>query len=442
MIISGGVNVYPQEAENVLIGHPAVDDVAVFGIPHAGARRGGQGGRAAARRPDRRTAELEAELIAYCHERLAKYKCPRSIDFADELPRHPTGKLYKRLLRDRYAGRADGGLNSPPICARSGGASTRCARRTRGRAVVPAAAAAILGDAVGQRVPAGAGRGILPRRLRDEPRTGLGGARARARRWPARGLEDIRALVCTHMHADHAGLAATLIERTGCELLRGLGPHTVDDLLRDPGDRALGAARDRPARGRPGGRGRPLGRRAPRRRRPSQPGARAPPARAGDVLHGWLVRAQPGHSPTQIALVDEQRRGRSPPTWPTTSPSRSWSGAGRSTPTASISPRSTASPSSPRGCCCPATGGRSRTAPQRLAAARAAAEALASNALAALADGPRSAYELAVAAVADPEENNRRQSMLSISLCVLEHLERRGAVTSALGADGVRRSAA
>ena len=77
--------------------------------------------------------------------------------------------------------------------------------------------------------------------------------------------------------------------------------------------------------------------------------------------------------------------------------------------------------------------------PERLAAARAAAEALATNALAALADGPRSAYDLAVAAVADPEENNRRQSMLSISLCVLEHLERRGAVTSAIGDDGVRR---
>ena len=52
---------------------------------------------------DRPPPELEAELIAYCHERLAKYKCPRSIDFTDELPRHPTGKLYKRLLRDQYA---------------------------------------------------------------------------------------------------------------------------------------------------------------------------------------------------------------------------------------------------------------------------------------------------------------------------------------------------
>jgi hypothetical protein len=79
--------------------------------------------------------------------------------------------------------------------------------------------------------------------------------------------------------------------------------------------------------------------------------------------------------------------------------------------------------------------------PERLAAARAAAETLATNALAELANGPRSGYDLAVAAVADPEENNRRQSMLSISLSVLEHLERRGTVTSGLGDDGVRRFA-
>jgi acyl-CoA synthetase (AMP-forming)/AMP-acid ligase II len=102
MIISGGVNVYPQEAENVLIGHPAVDDVAVFGIPNPDL---GEEVKAVVqlRANDRPHAELEAELIAFCHARLAKYKCPRSIDFTDELPRHPTGKLYKRLLREQYA---------------------------------------------------------------------------------------------------------------------------------------------------------------------------------------------------------------------------------------------------------------------------------------------------------------------------------------------------
>ena len=99
MIISGGVNVYPQEAENVLIGHPAVEDVAVFGIPNADLGEEVKG--VVQLRP--RFAATEEELIGYCHERLAKYKCPRSIDFTDELPRHPTGKLYKRLLRDRYA---------------------------------------------------------------------------------------------------------------------------------------------------------------------------------------------------------------------------------------------------------------------------------------------------------------------------------------------------
>jgi acyl-coenzyme A synthetase/AMP-(fatty) acid ligase len=54
---------------------------------------------------DRPAAEVEAELIAFCQSRLAKYKCPRSVDFVDELPRHPTGKLYKRILRDQYAQR-------------------------------------------------------------------------------------------------------------------------------------------------------------------------------------------------------------------------------------------------------------------------------------------------------------------------------------------------
>ena len=71
--------------------------------PARRARRGGQGRRPAAARREPAGDELEDELIAYCHERLAKYKCPRTIDFTDELPRHPTGKLYKRLLRDHYA---------------------------------------------------------------------------------------------------------------------------------------------------------------------------------------------------------------------------------------------------------------------------------------------------------------------------------------------------
>ncbi len=101
MIISGGVNIYPQEAENILVTHPKVADVAVFGIPH---EELGEEVKAVVQPMDMNEAgpELESELLAWCQARLAKLKCPRTIDFAAELPRHPTGKLYKRLLRDRY----------------------------------------------------------------------------------------------------------------------------------------------------------------------------------------------------------------------------------------------------------------------------------------------------------------------------------------------------
>ena len=102
MIISGGVNIYPQEVENVLSTHPAVADVAVIGVPDDETGRGGEG-RGAADRPRSTPArELAAELIAYCRDAARHFKCPRTVDFVDELPRLPTGKLYKRLLRDRY----------------------------------------------------------------------------------------------------------------------------------------------------------------------------------------------------------------------------------------------------------------------------------------------------------------------------------------------------
>ena len=101
MIISGGVNIYPQETENVLTIHPKVQDVAVFGVPNADF---GEEVKAVVQPVDPADAgeALERELIAYCREHLADVKCPRSIDFRDELPRHPTGKLYKRLLKDEY----------------------------------------------------------------------------------------------------------------------------------------------------------------------------------------------------------------------------------------------------------------------------------------------------------------------------------------------------
>ena len=101
MIVSGGVNIYPQEAENVLVLHPAVADVAVFGVPNP---EFGEEVKAVVQpvESSRAGPELEEELLSYCRSKLAPYKCPRSIDFEPELPRDPNGKLYKRRLRDRY----------------------------------------------------------------------------------------------------------------------------------------------------------------------------------------------------------------------------------------------------------------------------------------------------------------------------------------------------
>jgi long-chain acyl-CoA synthetase len=104
MIITGGVNVYPQEAENLLVTHPKVVDVAVFGVPHEDFGETVQAVVQPTEMPtDAEQAQaLAAELIRFCREHLADVKCPRSIDFRAELPRHPTGKLYKRLLKDEY----------------------------------------------------------------------------------------------------------------------------------------------------------------------------------------------------------------------------------------------------------------------------------------------------------------------------------------------------
>jgi long-chain acyl-CoA synthetase len=101
MIISGGVNIYPQETESHLVTHPKVHDVAVIGVPNdemgeevkavvvpaAGCEAG---------------PALADELIQFCRAHIAHYKCPRTIDFASELPRTETGKMQKRKLRDRY----------------------------------------------------------------------------------------------------------------------------------------------------------------------------------------------------------------------------------------------------------------------------------------------------------------------------------------------------
>jgi long-chain acyl-CoA synthetase len=101
MIISGGVNIYPQETENLLITHPLVADAAVLGVPNEDL---GEEVKAVVQLEPGVNAgeETERELIDFCHAHLARFKVPRSIDFTDELPRLPTGKLYKRLLRDQY----------------------------------------------------------------------------------------------------------------------------------------------------------------------------------------------------------------------------------------------------------------------------------------------------------------------------------------------------
>ena len=102
LIISGGVNIYPAEVDAVLLMHPAVADVAVVGVPD---EEWGEAVKAVVQpvagvRADPRLAE---ELLAHCREHLARYKCPRSVDFSDDLPRLPTGKIVRRKVRDRYA---------------------------------------------------------------------------------------------------------------------------------------------------------------------------------------------------------------------------------------------------------------------------------------------------------------------------------------------------
>ncbi|MZR29066.1 AMP-binding protein [Sneathiella litorea] len=104
MIISGGVNIYPQEIEDLLLTHPKVYDAAVIGVPN---EEFGEEVKAVIQPLDMKLAsdDLEAELIDFCRSNISHIKCPRSVDFEAELPRHPTGKLYKRLLKDKYWGK-------------------------------------------------------------------------------------------------------------------------------------------------------------------------------------------------------------------------------------------------------------------------------------------------------------------------------------------------
>jgi fatty-acyl-CoA synthase len=101
MIISGGVNIYPREIEDVLSTHRAVADVAVIGVPDPDF---GEAVKAVVqlREPAEASESMAAELIALCRGNLAGFKCPRSVDFLECLPRLPTGKLFKRELRKQY----------------------------------------------------------------------------------------------------------------------------------------------------------------------------------------------------------------------------------------------------------------------------------------------------------------------------------------------------
>jgi long-chain acyl-CoA synthetase len=102
MIITGGVNVYPQETEDLLITHPAVADVAVIGVPDA---EFGESVKAVVvvREGEAPSEALAAALVDWCRARLSGIKCPRTVDFVEALPRTEAGKLMKRLLRDGYA---------------------------------------------------------------------------------------------------------------------------------------------------------------------------------------------------------------------------------------------------------------------------------------------------------------------------------------------------
>ena len=98
MFISGGENVYPAEVENVLMQHPGVADVAVIGVPD---EKWGETGKAILVRAEGKQP-YDREVIEFCRERLAHYKCPTSIDWCDTLPRTPSGKVRKAELRARY----------------------------------------------------------------------------------------------------------------------------------------------------------------------------------------------------------------------------------------------------------------------------------------------------------------------------------------------------
>ena len=140
MIISGGVNIYPREIEDVLVVHPAVADVGVLGTPDPDM---GEQVTAFVQLADGASA-TEAELIEWCRERLSHFKCPREVRFVDDLPRLPTGKLLKRLLSDDVCERRRASAQSRHRCWAVLRSRRAGVRRSASNSAMPAPTAASL----------------------------------------------------------------------------------------------------------------------------------------------------------------------------------------------------------------------------------------------------------------------------------------------------------
>jgi hypothetical protein len=252
MIISGGVNIYPQECENLLITHPKIADAAVFGVPNADL---GEEVKAVVQPmpgilpgPD-----LAEELIFFCSQSLSRQKVPRSIDFENELPRLPTGKLYKRLLRDRYLGRQDvtnfvkarvfARADTREIPRRDGNNPCRCSTRTLLPRCKPddmAGTAALGGGAHGNLVHGEAGfakpfgkQGMRPRRPNRQHAAGP--------QCPADGFQPLQIVERIVGFADQTLGAIVDIEQDRIKRRR-MGLNHLDDVCGENACAGIGKA--------------------------------------------------------------------------------------------------------------------------------------------------------------------------------------------------------
>src|SRR3954451_3101641 len=254
---------------------------------------------------------------------------------------------------------------------------------------------------------------------------------------------DIRLLVCTHLHADHAGLAATVAARTGCEVVRGLGPDTVDDALRDP---VVSLERRRQGGLHAGVPAAEVDAWVDTHLADDVWHERVVPTRlvvGGDVVRSrtatWRVVPARGHSPSQIALFDEERRRliSADLAYDIPEPFLEWGWT--------VDPYAEHLASLDRALALdpvqllPGHGRPVDDAQDRLLAARNHAVALPDRIRAALPPRGGAAFDVVRAMLGDDPGSNRGQSLLSSAQCVLEHLEREGDLTAETGADGVLR---